>query len=520
MRKSEKKQTRKEQKENRQASAWKTDTDWVTTLVPLGVIAVLCILFVVFPDQSSGLLDLIRGFLGDDCGLYYAMLGVGMFGCSMYFAFSGFGQIRLGKADEKPEYSSFRWGMMIFTSTMAADILFYSLCEWALYANEPQITEMGGIQKWASTYPLFHWGPIAWSFYIVLAVAFGFMLHVRGRDKQKFSEGCRPILGNRVDGPLGKLIDLLAVFALLAGTATTFSLATPLLSAAIGRVFGLKNGTGLTIVILLVIAVVYTLTVWYGMKGIAKLASGCGYLFFALLLYVLIGGGETRYILETGFSAIGNLIQNFIGMATWMDPLRETSFPQNWTIYYWAYWMVWCVATPFFIGKISRGRTVKSTILGGYAWGLAGTYTSFIILGNYGMAQQLKHGIDISGTIASGGSYSEAILKIFDTLPLAKCGLLLLAVTMIAFYSTTFDALTMVISSYSYKKLSVNAEPDKKMRTFWAVMFILLPIALIFSENSMYSLQSVSIIAAFPIGILLILLVASFVKDAGKYLKE
>jgi len=203
-----------------------------------------------------------------------------------------------------------------------------------------------------------------------------------------------------------------------------------------------------------------------------------------------------------------------------MDPLRETSFPQNWTIYYWAYWMVWCVATPFFIGKISKGRTIKNTILGGYGWGLAGTFTSFIILGNYGLAQQMKHGIDISGMIAKSGDYSTVILKIFDTLPLASLGLLLLVITMIAFYSTTFDALTMVVSSYSYKKLDVDEEPDKKIRVFWAIIFILFPIALIFAENSMYSLQSVAIIAAFPIGFIILLIVISFFKDANKYLQE
>ena len=93
-------------------------------------------------------------------------------------------------------------------------------------------------------------------------------------------------------------------------------------------------------------------------------------------------------------------------------------------------------------------------------------------------------------------------------------------ITMIAFYSTTFDTLTMVISSYSYKKLDIGQEPDKKVRTFWAVLFILFPIALIFSENSMNSLQSVSIIAAFPIGIIVIMILAGFLKDAGSYLKE
>ena len=362
--------------------------DWFSIVVPLAGIVLLSVVFMLLPGQSAMVLQVVRGFLGDDCGIYYAVLGVGIFGCTLYMAFSKYGKIRLGKG-EKPQYSSFKWGTMIFTSTMAADILFYSLIEWALYANETHIAQMGGVQKWASTYPLFHWGPIAWSFYIVLAVAFGFMLHVRGREKQKFSEACRPILGNRVDGFWGKVIDLTAIFALLAGTATTFSLATPLLASAVSDVFGWSGGVSLTIMLLLLIAAVYTLTVWFGFKGVSKLASCCTYLFFALLVYFLVAGGETVYILETGFSALGNMVQNFVGLSTWMDPLRETAFPQNWTIYYWAYWMVWCVATPFFIGIISKGRTIKNTVLGGYAWGLAGTFTSFIILGNYGLAPQM-----------------------------------------------------------------------------------------------------------------------------------
>lgn len=253
--------------------------DWVSTLVPLGGVVILGIIFLLRPEQSALVLDSIRNIFGDDFGIYYALLGTGMLITSLYIAFSRFGNIKLGDI-EKPQYSSFSWGSMIFTSTMAADILFYSLCEWALYASEPHIESMGGIQTWASTYPLFHWGPIAWSFYIILAVAFGFMLHVRKRDKQKFSEACRPILGKYVDGFWGKIIDLIAIFALIAGTATTFSLATPLLSSAISSVLGLPASTGMTIMVLLLIAAVYTIAVWFGMHGISKLASYCSYLFF------------------------------------------------------------------------------------------------------------------------------------------------------------------------------------------------------------------------------------------------
>jgi BCCT family betaine/carnitine transporter len=491
--------------------------DLVTTLLPFFCIVALCILFVIFPDGSSEVLESIRFFLGDELGSYYLIVGLGIFICSLYLAFSRYGQIRLGDTD-KPEYSYFQWGSMLFTAGLAADILFYSCCEWMLYASEPHIADMGGIQDWASTYPLFHWGPIPWGFYVVLGAAFGFMLHVRKRHKQKYSESCRALLGDRVDGPAGKVIDLFAVFALLAGTATTFSLATPLLSMAVSRVTGIPQSTMLSIIILAIVCAVYTGAVYFGMKGVQWSASCCIYLFFALLAYVFFFGGETRYIVETGISALGNLTQNFISLATWTDALRTSSFPQSWTIFYWAYWMVWCVATPFFIGSISRGRTIRQVILGGYGFGLAGTFTSFIILGNYGLGLQMHGKLDVLTQYAASGDLYSSIISILEQLPFSGGVLVLLVLCMVTFYSTSFDSITMVAASYSYKELQPDEEPDRKVKLFWAIFLILLPVALIFSENSMANLQTVSIIAAFPVGIIMVLIVWSFFKDASEYL--
>lgn len=491
--------------------------DWTTTLVPFCIVLALMTVFILLPEESKIFVDKVRGFLGDSGGLYYAFFGIGVLITTIYIANSKYGRIKLGDTD-KPSYGNFAWGTMIFTSTMAADILFYSLCEWALYGGESHVAEMGGIQLWAPTYTLFHWGPIAWCFYVVLATSFGFMMHVRKRDKQRFSEACRPLLGKKVDGNLGKIIDITAIFSIVCATATTFSLATPLLSKGISTLTGAQDGTGLTIIILLLICAVYTFAVWFGVEGISKLASYCSYLFFAILFYFLFLGGETVYILETGFQSIGNMIQNFISLATYMDPLRENHFPQNWTIYYWAYWIAWCCATPFFIALISKGRTIKNMIWGTYGWGLAGTFMSFIILGNYGLAQQMKHGLDVIGIIGNEGMYT-AILQIFDTLPLPWIAITLLVITMIAFYSTTLDGITYVASSYSYKHLPADKEPDRRVRTLWSIMLILFPIGLLFAENSLYSLQSVTIIAAFPIVILSILIIISFFKDAKKYIQ-
>ncbi len=495
--------------------------DWMITLLPLTIIVALCLVFFLAPEQSNIIISQIRFVLGDTFGVYYLVIGLGVFLVSIYIACSKYGNIVLGKKNEKPKYSFFAWGSMMFTAGLAADILFYSFSEWILYANDPHITEMGSIQDWASVYPIFHWSLIPWGFYLVLAVAFGFMLHVRKRDRQKYSEACRPILGKHTDGILGRVIDLLAVFALIAGTATTFSLATPLMASIVNELFHVEiSRTVLTIIILVITCVVYTYSLLHGFKGISFLAKSCIYLFFGLLAFVLLFGGETQYIIETGITSIGRMVQNFFELATYTDPQRTTSFPQNWTIYYWAYWMVWCVATPFFIGNISQGRTVRQTIFGGYVFGVGSTVVSFIILGNYSLGKQMAGVADFVGLYQETGDLYTVIIEIIRTLPLAPFVLALVLITMVVFYATSFDSIALIASCYSYHKLGENETPHRLVQFMWCVLLILLPIALVFSESSMSNLQSVSIIAAFPIAAVIVLIVASFMKDAKKYMKE
>ncbi len=495
--------------------------DWMITFVPLTSVIVLCILFFLAPEQSKRILSQIRFLLGDTFGTCYLAIGLGSFILSLYIAGSRYGNIVLGNPGEKPEYSFFSWGAMMFTCGLAADILFYSFSEWILYATDSHLIEMGSVQDWAGVYPLFHWSFIPWGFYLVLAVAFGFMLHVRNRRRQKYSEACRPILGRYTDGWTGRMIDLLAVFALLAGTATTFSVATPLMTAIIVELFHVKiNHTVINIIILVITCAVYTYSVLHGFRGISRLANICIYLFFGLIAFVLIFGGETRYIIETGFSSLGKMIQNFIDLATYTDPQRISGFPQNWTIYYWAYWMVWCVAAPFFIGNISRGRTVRQTILGGYLFGVGSTLISFIVLGNYSMGMQVMEKVDFITQYKADGDLYGIIIAVIKTMPCAPVIMVVVLLTMIAFYATSFDSIALTASCYSYHTLKEGEQPKKGIRLIWCILLILLPIALLFAESSMSNLQSVSIIAAFPIGAVIVMIAVSFLKDAKEYMEE
>ena len=494
----------------------KKKIDWLITLLPLGLIVVLCILFFFKPEQSNQVLSQIRYVFGDTFGTYYLVIGLGVFLLSIYVATSKYGNIVLGAQTEKPKYSFFAWGSMMFTAGLAADILFYSFSEWVMYATDPHIAELGSIREWAGVFPIFHWSLIPWGFYLVLAVAFGFMLHVRNRERQKYSEACRPILGKHTDGMLGRIIDLLAVFALIAGTATTFSIATPLMASIINELFHIE----LSRTVVTIISVIYTYSLLHGFKGISFLAKACVYLFFGLLLFVLLFGGETKFIIENGFASLGKVVQNFFELSTFTDPERTTSFPQNYTIYYWAYWMVWCVAAPFFIGNISRGRTVRQTILGGYVFGVGSTIVSFIVLGNYSLGKQISGQMDFIAAYEKTGDLYTMIIGVIRSLPCAPFVLALVLITMIAFYATSFDSIALTASCYSYHRLGEDETPNRLIQLMWCILLILLPIALVFSESSMSNLQSVSIIAAFPIGAVIVLIVLSFMKDAKKFMEE
>ena len=188
-------------------------------------------------------------------------------------------------------------------------------------------------------------------------------------------------------------------------------------------------------------------------------------------------------------------------------------FPQQWTVFYWAYWIAWCVATPFFIGRISEGRTLRQVILGGLLAGVGATTVSFTVFGYFGLHLQVQNRLAAAEMLAEGVPASRVIIEIFSKLPLPEVAMVVLVLAMVLFYASTFDALAMVMSTYSYRGDSME-EPGRGMKAYWSLLFVLLPIGLLFSEQAMSQLQTVSIIAAFPISIILIIVLVSFLRSS------
>lgn len=493
--------------------------DWQLVFIPFFTVILLSLGFFLFPEKSQKAVEALRYILVEKLGYLYMIFGLIVVLISIWIAISKYGNIKLG--DEKPVYNNFSWGAMIFTSTMAADIVYWSFIEWAYYFNSQplgmEVNSLAQQQDIASSYTLFHWGPTAWAFYILPAAAYAYMFYVRGRDRQRVSEACRPVLGDRIDGSMGKAIDIFAITGLLAGSATTFSLATPLLSLLVTTVFGIEESKFVTIGILLIIAVVYTVALAFKMKGISKLANICVVLFMALAAIFMIFGPST-YIIESGVTGIGNVMNNFFSMSTWMDPIRSTgsggsSFPQQWTIFYWAYWISWFVATPFFIARISKGKTLRQLILGSYSAGILGTYTSFIVFGNYGLFQQVNNIVDGAGMLEKGVAPAKVVLEIINTLPIPKITMIIFVLSMIAFYASTFDANALVVSEYSMRNREKGEEAPTYLKIYWSIIFIIFPIVLIFNESTLELLQTLSIVTAFPLMIVMSIIIISFIKS-------
>lgn len=478
--------------------------------IPLLLVLLLSCIFLIFPNESKSFLVNIRSEINKYFSSYYLWVGILFLLSTLVLAFSPLGNIKIGKENDKPIYPTLKWGMMIFTSTMSADVIFYSLCEWMMYIGEPTIQSKKNPFEWSLTYSLFHWGPIAWSFYIMLAVAFGYMLYVSKNKKQKFSEACRPIFGNLIDGITGKVIDLIAIFSLVAATATTFSMSLPLLAQVAKTLFHVGTVQTWSLILMVLIVIIYLSVSLLGLKAMSRFSVIAFSMFGLLLLYVLLVGGGVSSDFVAGGAAIRNLTTNFISLAL---PNKINSFTQNWTVYYWSYWIVWCVATPFFIGSISKGKKICEIILGAYFWGLSGTFLSFIILSNFGIREQIREIINVTALLSKDVSYPVIITTLFRTLPHYEWGLIILSGAMIGLYCTVFDSITMVISKYSYKNLLVEETPSKKMRAFWSIAFSIFPLVLILTGESVYNIQSVAIIAALPTSIVMILIVISFYKS-------
>ncbi|KYN82028.1 choline transporter [Vibrio cidicii] len=489
-----------------------------------GAIALLCSVIIpllVWPSQGEYWIGLAKSFMTDKLGFLYLALGLAAFFFMVYIIFSDIGQIKLGDADEKPEFATGSWAAMLFCGGIGASILYWGTIEWAYYYQNPPFQLEAGSEeaiRWAATYGIFHWGPIAWSIYLIPALPIAYFFYVRKQPVLKISAALMPVIGEaRSHGKLGKVIDVLFIFGLLGGAATTLGLAAPLINEGISYLFGIPSTTLSQIGVLLLCTALFAYSSYKGMDGGIKVLSNINFWGALALLAFILVTGPTLFMLETGLDSIGRMLSNFFVMATWAEPFggygpfEDTHFPQDWTIFYWAWWLVFAPSMGLFVARISRGRTIKQMVSGSIFFGSMGCALYFMILGNFGLSLQLSGQLDVVAILNQHGA-TRAIFAILQQLPLSTLVIAVFTILCVIFTATTFDSISFILASVVQN--NVTEDPLRWNRLFWAFTLSVMPSILLFM-GGLATLQTAAIVGGLPLLGIAIMLMISGIKAAS-----
>lgn len=495
--------------------------DWPTFVGAFTLLLLVTIPLVIWPESGEEVVNAANAYVTTNFGVLYLLVGIMIFFFLIYVSFSANGQILLGDKGEKAEFNDFSWAGMLFCAGIGSSILYWGTIEWAYYLQGPPFGVPPGTKQaiaWATTYGIFHWGPIAWAIYTLPALPIAYFYYVRKKPVLKISEATRPLIGRLADGPFGTIIDILFMFGLIGGAGTTLALGTPMIAEGINRLTGLEVNMTVKTIILLFVTVVFAVSSYTGLKkGIKVLSDVNLYLAFFLLAFVFIFG-PSLFILETTVNSIGLLLDNFFHMSTWTEPFNSlgpfesTSFPETWTVFYWAWWLVYAPFVGLFVARISRGRTIKQMVLGTMIYGTIGSILFFGVLGNYAMHLQLTGEMDIIHTLNTQGA-PVAILDVMSSLPMSWFIILVFTVLAIVFLATTFDSSSYVLASVVQKV--VEDEPIRWNRLFWAFALCIMPLTLMFI-GGLGTLQTASIVGGFPLLFIMVMLGWSFMKASTR----
>jgi BCCT family betaine/carnitine transporter len=314
------------------------------------------------------------------------------------------------------------------------------------------------------------------------------------------------------------------MFGMIGSVGTSIGLGTPMISAGLCGLFGLEGSFGLNLIVVLIVTIIFATTVYVGIeKGIKRLADINMALAIFLLIFVLFAG-PTVFILKMGTNSIGLMFQNFIRMSTWTDPLTESRFVEDWTVFYWAWWIAVGPFMGIFLAQISRGRTIRQVVLGSLFFGSFGCAVYYIVLGNYALHLEMNQIVPIMETLAQKGPPS-AIIAVIASLPLGKVMLLLFCVVSIVFMATTYNSSSYAMASCASSKIRAGQDPAKWHRLFWAFALVLLPLTLMFvgdldsegfKSKAFDSLKTASLVVSLPLLGVYIMMAISLVKGLKK----
>jgi choline/glycine/proline betaine transport protein len=481
-------------------------TSTISPLTFLGsaLIALALIGYASFaPRRAAQLFKHANDWIISQAGWFY-LLAVGFFVIFLIgLAISPYGRIKLGPDESVPEYSYGTWVAMLFSAGMGIGIVFYGVAEPIMHYASPPDAEPRSVQAMrdAMEITFFHWGVHAWGIYALLGMCLAYFSYRKGRPLSLRS-ALYPLVGERVNGPLGSLVDIFAVVGTLAGLATSLGLGVSQLNASMSYLFGLPQSLDIQLLLILVVTLLATVTVAMGLDtGIRRLSE-----FIIILSFLLMGAllclGPTAFLLQALVENIGLYLNSFVSRTFHVYAYQPTSWVGEWTLFYWGWWISWSPFVGLFIARISRGRTIRQFLLGVLFAPAGFSFIWFTIFGDLAIwLDTHAAGGKIAETVAS--NMPIALFSVFEYLPFSSVLAWATGLLVAVYFITASDAGALVIAMITSGK--DDEEPALWLRIFWALACGGVAAGLLLA-GGLDAVEMAAVIAGFPLAIILALM--------------
>ncbi len=479
---------------------------------PAAILAVVFIavsLLVGAPMKTA--FSVVQQQISDHCGWFF-ILAVNFYLFFMfYFAFSKYGNIRLGGKTAVPEFSRLSWFAMLFSAGMGIGILFWSVAEPVYHFSEPPYggeSPVAAAQLALKT-TFLHWGLHPWGIYALVGMALAFFSFNR-QLPLAIRSVFYPLLGEKVNGTWGDVIDVIAVLATLFGLATSLGFGVQQVNAGLHHLFGLTISTRMQVLLVALITLAATISVVSGLDRGVKRLSELNLNLGAVMLGFILIFGPTVFILDAVVQNLGAYIDNFFRISFWTESYQATKWQNSWTVFYWSWWISWSPFVGMFIARISRGRTIREFVLSVLIIPTLLTFLWITAFGGSAVFLELQGLADITGTIKENVAIS--IYALLEQFPLATLANLAAITLVISFFVTSSDSGSLVVDAFTSGG-KLNSPVGQ--RVFWASMEGAVAAVLLLG-GGLAALQTAAITTGLPFALLLIIMVFSLKKGLEK----
>ncbi|KON89888.1 choline transporter [Sporosarcina globispora] len=484
--------------------------------ISVGILLLLVLLGVFVPDSLESMTADIQAFITDKFGWYYLILVSFIVIVCLYFLISPLGRIKLGKQDDKPEFSRPTWFAMLFSAGMGIGLVFWGAAEpiYHYAVGSPTGGELGtdAAIKNAMRYTYFHWGIHAWAIYGIVALVLAYF-NFRHGEPGLISATLKPILGDRTQGAAGKVIDILSVVATVIGVATTLGFGAVQINGGLSYLYGLPVNFTVQFVIVAIVTILFMTSALSGLgKGI-KILSNANMLLAAVLFLLTFFLGPSLFILNLFTNTLGSYIQYLPGMSLRIAPLNPEvrEWINSWTIFYWAWWIAWAPFVGIFIARVSKGRTIREFVFGVL---LIPSIISFIWFATFGGTAIIQ---EHQGTAKiSELATEEALFGVFSNLPMGTVLSIIAILLICTFFITSADSGTFVLGMMT---TNGSHHPGSKIKIIWGILLAAISLVLLYS-GGLQALQNTMIAAALPFSVIMALMTFSLIKALQKEAKE